>query len=53
MLALKKCEAEPHFCNEWECKNNKDGQCYVTDDECPNIQEFFENRRKGLGGEGI
>jgi hypothetical protein len=33
-------------CNEWDCVNNIGGECTVTSDECPAIQEFFKNRRK-------
>jgi hypothetical protein len=39
---------EPNFCNEWDCPNNQNGECYVNDDECPSIQECFEKIRKGV-----
>ena len=29
-----------------KCQNNEDGKCYVNQDDCPQIQEFFRNRRK-------
>jgi hypothetical protein len=37
---------QPTGCNEWDCPHNEDGKCYVNQDDCPQIQEFFRNRRK-------
>lgn len=45
-LERRKTHKEPTFCNEWDCPNNHDGNCYVSDDECPSLQQFYENRRK-------
>ena len=36
---------QPTGCNEWDCPHNEDGKCYVNQDDCPQIQEFFRNRK--------
>lgn len=37
---------QPIDCNEWDCPHNEDGKCYTDQDDCPELQEFFANRRK-------
>lgn len=37
---------KPIYCNAWDCVHNQEGYCYVNQDECPELQAFFENRRK-------
>lgn len=37
---------EPIDCNDWECIHNKNGKCWATSDDCPDLIAFFENRRK-------